>query len=202
MQARRSLTREEMDQYARQASDELHHLHPEAIKELANWWDKWYRLAGHRRLGRLLRAQALKTLSSNLEELQQKPTSSATLRPVTISIGMSCEVVAQALDESSFMTVRSKGSVLQIVLNTTHPAYTYLSKILKAQESPCSSKESQAGDLERPDDALLLLLEAWAHFEADEPPGKRREVVQMIRNDWGRAARRLLDGWEDDAGNS
>ena len=32
----------------------LAQLPDEAVKVLANWWNQWYGIAGHRRLGRLL----------------------------------------------------------------------------------------------------------------------------------------------------
>lgn len=47
-------TPEEMDKAAEEADKALKKLNPESIKEVAGWWNEWFRQAGHKRLGRLL----------------------------------------------------------------------------------------------------------------------------------------------------
>jgi len=57
---------EEMDQAAEVAAGELKDLDPKAVKVVAEWWRKYYRTAGHKRLGR-----QLVTLSRALEEVKE-----------------------------------------------------------------------------------------------------------------------------------
>lgn len=45
---------EQMDQAAKEADTELRNLNAEAVTIVANWWQKWYLKAGHKRLARLL----------------------------------------------------------------------------------------------------------------------------------------------------
>ena len=45
---------EEMDRAAAQAAAELQEMDPECLKQMVRWWSRWYRQAGHRRLGREL----------------------------------------------------------------------------------------------------------------------------------------------------
>jgi len=42
------------DSAAEDAARELKDLPEEAIRAIGQWWTKWYLLAGHRRLGRVL----------------------------------------------------------------------------------------------------------------------------------------------------
>lgn len=48
------LTPEQMDQFAADAQNDLVDVDPEAIEKVATWWKKWYKKAGHKRLGRVL----------------------------------------------------------------------------------------------------------------------------------------------------
>jgi len=43
-----------MDAAAEEAERDLASLDQEAVKALAVWWLKWYMLAGHKRLGRIM----------------------------------------------------------------------------------------------------------------------------------------------------
>lgn len=45
---------EEMERNATLAGKELEEMPDEEVTRLANWWKKWYRDAGHKRLGRRL----------------------------------------------------------------------------------------------------------------------------------------------------
>ena len=44
----------EMDEAAYKAQEDLGSLDSEAVKVVTAWWEKWYRRAGHKRLGRVL----------------------------------------------------------------------------------------------------------------------------------------------------
>jgi len=47
-------TPEEMDVAAKEAAKDLKNLDAKAVTLLSGWWQRWYRTAGHKRLGRLL----------------------------------------------------------------------------------------------------------------------------------------------------
>ena len=44
----------QMDRAAMEAEKELKFLKGKGITEVAGWWEKWFKTAGHKRLGRLL----------------------------------------------------------------------------------------------------------------------------------------------------
>ena len=44
----------QMEEAARQALEELQSLDQDAVVLVAQWWQKWYLKAGHKRLGRTL----------------------------------------------------------------------------------------------------------------------------------------------------
>ena len=48
------LTPEQMNQHAVEAQNDLVEVDQEALEKVANWWRKWYKKAGHKRLGRIL----------------------------------------------------------------------------------------------------------------------------------------------------
>jgi hypothetical protein len=62
-------TFDEMDKAADDAAKELEKLDPEAVKAVANWWSKWYHVAGHKRLGRKLLAKASSQFVEELAKL-------------------------------------------------------------------------------------------------------------------------------------
>ena len=46
-----------MDEAATDAENDLINVDEGAIKAIAEWWSKWYKGAGHKRLGRVLLSQ-------------------------------------------------------------------------------------------------------------------------------------------------
>jgi hypothetical protein len=48
------MTFEQMDEAAKQAEEDLKNFDQKAVEIVANWWNKWYLKAGHKRLGRML----------------------------------------------------------------------------------------------------------------------------------------------------
>ena len=44
----------EMDAAAVEAQNDLVNVDPEAIEKVRVWWEKWFKKAGHKRLGRIL----------------------------------------------------------------------------------------------------------------------------------------------------
>lgn len=55
--ASKSKDMQRMDDAAVDAENDLENVPEEAIVAMAQWWEKWYADAGHRRLGRVLLAQ-------------------------------------------------------------------------------------------------------------------------------------------------
>ena len=53
--------RQKMDNAAVDAENDLEDVSDEALKEIANWWHKWFSKTGHKRLGRILLQYADKT---------------------------------------------------------------------------------------------------------------------------------------------
>lgn len=47
-------TLQEMDQSALEAEKEFGSLPTEEVRRVLGWWQKWFRLAGYKRLGRIL----------------------------------------------------------------------------------------------------------------------------------------------------
>lgn len=45
---------EQMDIAAADAQNDLVNVDPEAVEKVRVWWEKWYRKAGHKRLGRII----------------------------------------------------------------------------------------------------------------------------------------------------
>lgn len=58
----------EMDAAAELAAKELEKLDPVAVRQIADWWAKFYLTAGHKRLGRKLLTKAT-SMASELEKL-------------------------------------------------------------------------------------------------------------------------------------
>lgn len=86
-------------------------------------------------------------------------------------------------------SVKRKGGVIIINLNTKHPGYDSLIAALDEEED--EDEEDLRDRLSQARKSLRLLLLAWARYE-DEQQGEKRERVQDTRNDWGRLARQFM----------
>lgn len=53
-QGQEQLSPEQMDEYAECAAEELVEQSIGTIAQVADWWRRWYLLAGHKRLGRII----------------------------------------------------------------------------------------------------------------------------------------------------
>lgn len=102
------------------------------------------------------------------------------------------EFVQADIESPAFFTVRSKGGVILINLNTSHPAYDHLVELLE-QDSDDSDLESLRSRMKKSYRGLKLLLEAWARYE-DELPEQLKDRASQARQDWGRVARQFLAG--------
>jgi hypothetical protein len=88
--------------------------------------------------------------------------------------------------------------IFEIKLNENHPLYSALSQILSLRPSD-SEVDDLCNQLDDAQNALELLLAAWAKYEHDQPEGPRRRKVEEARIEWGRNARLLaLDDMDED----
>lgn len=86
-------------------------------------------------------------------------------------------------------SIKRKGGVIIVNLNTKHPGYDSLISALEHEEG--EEEVDLSRRLKRSRKSLRLLLLAWARFE-DEQEASKREMVQDVRHDWGRVARQFL----------
>lgn len=61
---------DQMDEAARAAERELGDIPDSALQAVSEWWAKWYRTAGHKRLGRLLVKFATTGLDDETDDQQ------------------------------------------------------------------------------------------------------------------------------------
>jgi len=104
--------------------------------------------------------------------------------------GRKYEFVHAPVDGDAFFSVRPKGGVILINLNTEHPAYAHLVALLESG-SDAGDGVGSAERLRKSYEGLKLLLEAWARYE-DELPAVRKDIARQARADWGRVARQFL----------
>lgn len=100
----------------------------------------------------------------------------------------------------SFFDVKSKGGVMFITLNTSHPAYIYLEEILEEkipyedEEDACDEKVRELRDkFIYAREGLKLLLIAWARHEDETPDGNTKEKIREARWEWGKMAKAFFD---------
>ncbi len=108
----------------------------------------------------------------------------------TVSKGLKYIFGLGALETPAFFSVESKAGVLNITLNTSHPAYEQLIEVLEDdydEASPDALRERLQGAA----NGLKLLLSAWARYE-DEATPQTRDRVTKARWDWGTMAREFL----------
>jgi hypothetical protein len=112
------------------------------------------------------------------------------LAAFVVSSGLKYTFNETALPTSApIFSVKRKGGVIIINLNTKHPGYDSLIAALEPEED--ESEEELRLKLNQARKSLRLLLLAWARYE-DEEQGERRERIQDTRNDWGRLARQFM----------
>jgi len=110
-----------------------------------------------------------------------------------IQSGRKFEFYQTHLETAEFFTVRPRGGVLLIGLNTGHPAFDNLVTLLEA-DTVDDDIDTLRERLRRSYKGLKLLLEAWARYEDELTDGQRKDRAKDARMDWGRVARRLLRG--------
>jgi hypothetical protein len=108
-----------------------------------------------------------------------------------IDRGLKFEIVEASLETPAFFSVKQVAGILKVTLNTSHPAYENLVEVLEEDLEGVDSNELRER-LQNARDGLKLLLTAWARYEDEQPDGRRRELAQETRTDWGRVARIFL----------
>lgn len=182
----RKLSAEEMDRALTEAANVLRQLPFEAVHRVATWWDQWYRIAGHRRLGRqLLNYSTLRTGPQAVNNTQHEV---SPLRASTSSTGLIYSFTEEELDSPDMFSIRSKGGEISIVINSAHPCYVYLKDTIESPllEAPTS------GDIANARLGLRVLLEGWAGLELSQPPGLLQLRIQEARTDWSRLSRQIV----------
>lgn len=91
------------------------------------------------------------------------------------------------LESAEFFTVKVQAGAIFIGLNTNHRAYDHLIALLETGDQS-HDVETLKRRLYQSYEGLKLLLESWARYE-DELSGRKRELAQEMRVDWGRVAR-------------
>lgn len=141
-----------------------------------------------------------KAIEEDLVEQGVDPSTANELAARTTSNGIKYLFEERDIDSPAFFSVRNRGGVVLVTLNTDHPAHKHLLEVLDANDADGDNNSIDATELkERLDNAsvgLKLLLEAWARYE-DEATDRDRDVARDIRTDWGRIARNFVAGMED-----
>lgn len=110
----------------------------------------------------------------------------------TISRSLKYTVTTADLASPAFFDVKSRGGAIMVTLNIRHPAYLHLVELLE-QDTDTVEEGELRNRLSQARDGLELLIMAWARYEDEQPDGKRRDLVQQTRWDWGRVAAQFLD---------
>jgi hypothetical protein len=106
------------------------------------------------------------------------------------------------LDGAAFFQVTPRAGVVNVILNTRHPAFEHLIESLDESwaDGPAKTYDSQDDQIEdlttrlgNASVGLKLLLAAWARYE-DEQQGEAKEVAENVRYDWGLISREFLRG--------
>ncbi|MCS3675247.1 hypothetical protein [Salinibacter ruber] len=91
---------------------------------------------------------------------------------------------SQEMEDTSLFTSQLRGGTVKIKLNSSHAAFESLKHVLAGEAKP-KTGSGQYREL------IRLLIVAWTEVEGDLS-GRRGELAEEIRNDWGRALRFLL----------
>ncbi|MCC5609748.1 ATP-binding protein [Nostoc sp. CHAB 5834] len=110
----------------------------------------------------------------------------------TVDDGLKYIFAEADLETAAFFSVKPRGGAIIVTLNTNHPAYKNLVEILE-KDVEGIDEETLRSRLTNSLEGLKLLLMAWARYEDEQPDGRRRQLAQDTRVDWGRIARQFLE---------
>ena len=93
-------------------------------------------------------------------------------------------------------SVEYQGAEVCIILNTIHPAHSYLKGILN--DSSVKQEDQTYAGTKSTLDGIKLLLIAWSKYECDQPQGTLHNRAKEARHDWGRVGIEQIRQWEPD----
>ena len=131
-------------------------------------------------------------LARDLEEGGLSEEQARELAARTIEQDIKYTFTVADLEGRTFFTVKPVAGEIVIKLNANHPAYSNLMEVLDDDPDSELSNEQLLGRLNKASRGLKLLLMAWARFEDEAFPEKKREEIQDIRHEWGRYAAQFL----------
>jgi len=140
----------------------------------------------------LPKAERKQVIKQTLKEEGVTETKAELLAATTVDDGLKYTFLEGPLDIPAFFSVKPRGGVIIITLNTNHPAYKNLVEIL-GKDVDKADIDTLRSRLVNSLDGLKLLLMAWARYEDEQPDGQRKNYAQDTRIDWGRIARRFLE---------
>lgn len=108
-----------------------------------------------------------------------------------VSDGRKYEFYEVDSTSSEFFSVRPKGGVILIGLNTNHPAYEHLVTLMRDTDELNDINELKTR-MKMSYEALKLLLEAWARYEDELTDGPQKNRARDARNGWGMVAREFF----------
>ena len=111
----------------------------------------------------------------------------------TIEQGLKYTFTIADLEGRMFFTVKPVAGDIVIKLNTNHPVYSNLVEVLEDDPDEDVTKDQLLERLSKANRGLKLLLMAWARYEDEATPDKKREDIQDVRFDWGRYAAQFLE---------
>ena len=133
-----------------------------------------------------------KAIEETLNEQGVTESQAILLAAKTVDDGLKYVFAEADLETAAFFSVKPKGGAIIVTLNTNHPAYKNLVEILE-KDVEGVDEETLRSRLTNSLEGLKLLLMAWARYEDEQPDGKRRQMAQDTRVDWGRIARQFLE---------
>jgi len=141
-------------------------------------------------------SQRVSEFSVSLEGDGYTPEEAKSLAENTLNINSKYLFTSRDVDSTAFFTISTRAGVVHVTLNTNHPAHKHLIEALDNDLDLNANQqdvESLNKRLELASVGLKLVLEAWARYE-DESSGSALEAAREARADWGRMARRFLEG--------
>ena len=126
--------------------------------------------------------------------LEEQELDEETIEQVTgevVDLGLKYSFVDRPTGGAEIFTVEPEAGAILIGLNKDHQAYDELFSSLDLEDEEELDEAEAAEKLKDANEALKLLLEAWARME-DEAPDNQKPKYKDIRNDWGRVARDFL----------
>jgi len=134
--------------------------------------------------------QRVQVIRETLEEYDVPSEEAKNLTATVIGNNLKYLFAETALETDAFFVVKPKGGVINILINTKHPAYEHLVEVVEKEiEDDVEELKERLNKAAR---GLKLLLMAWARYEDELPDGKLKETAQDTRKDWGRVARGFL----------